>query len=145
MSDYPNQGMEEIYVLMMDDPLILQMLGRAVCRTSFSICNITSDSICWMGRLSTDGNEYASMGQLDGGHYVHCFQKKIISKCDYFVVLCWIFWIGWAIWGGVANWCLLTHSYCGISSGRDRLSKRGSSILRNFVCDFILCPNTNCD
>ena len=120
-----------IFVLMMDDPFILQILGGLIFAEPLSPY-ATLHPIAfagWIGCLLTAMN-MLPMGQLDGGHIINALfpnKSAIISKCTLVLLFCGgYFWLGWAVWGVVA---LLTGAYKPIPIAeylprRDRLSKR---------------------
>ena len=125
-------GIDEIPLLIMGDPLILKGLGLWVFGEPLSpYAHLHPIAFAgWVGCLLTAMN-MLPIGQLDGGHVMNALfpkQAAKVSKYTIFVlILCGWFWPGWTVWGIVA---LVTGAYKPIPiyeylPSRDQLTRRG--------------------
>ena len=125
-------GVDEIPLLIMGDPLILKGLGFFVFGEPLSpYAHLHPIAFAgWVGCLLTAMN-MLPIGQLDGGHVMNALFPKYAAKVSKYIVVVLIisgwFWPGWTFWGIIA---LITRAYKPIPiyeylPSREQLTRRG--------------------
>lgn len=98
----PQQGE---FVIVFGEPLIMKILGALIFKGIPSDYNVFLHPIAfagWVGILVTSFNLFP-VGQLDGGHVSYALLGKKSRKVGHlllvvFIVMGFLFWIGWFVW-----------------------------------------------
>ena len=125
-------GVDEIPLLIMGDPLILKGLFFVFGEPLSPYAHLHPIAFAgWVGCLLTAMN-MLPIGQLDGGHVMNALFPKQAAKVSKYtsllvLIICGWFWPGWTVWGIVA---LITGAYKPIPiyeylSSRELVTRRG--------------------
>jgi membrane-associated protease RseP (regulator of RpoE activity) len=104
------------FVFIFGEPLILKIIGAMIFKDIPSDYNVFLHPVAfagWVGILVTSFNLFP-VGQLDGGHVSYALlgeKSRRIGKfvLVLFVVMGFVFWIGWFIWAFLLTFLGLKH------------------------------------
>ncbi len=104
------------FVFIFGEPLILKIIGSVIFKDIPSDFNVFLHPVAfagWVGILVTSFNLFP-VGQLDGGHVSYALlgeRSRRIGKfvLVLFVVMGFVFWIGWFIWAFLLTFLGLKH------------------------------------
>ncbi len=112
----PPVPQEGEFVLVFGEPLIMKIIGAMIFKDIPSDYNVFLHPIAfagWVGILVTSFNLFP-VGQLDGGHVSYALLGKKSRKVGHlllvvFIVMGFLFWIGWFVWAFMLLFLGLKH------------------------------------